>query len=639
MQSNNINKEINFGNGQKNEEIIDLTGIEGLDSLNKKIEENFNKENYKIKLETNTKKNENNFNENHFLDNKNNIKKIVNNEQKNSDIENNKNSQNYSPLIHNNENQNKIFSDSNNNNISENSQNDQKKKDENEKENELKKSSENDQNKKLEFIPFLSRNLLVLSTKADIDNYICPLCQGILYDPYFDKCGHVFCHDCIFSYLKNIENKCPISKLDLNETPNSMIILKNIINGKEIYCVNKKENCQWKGLIKDIDNHLKINCLKEKIKCKFKECDFISKREEMSVHEKNCIFRIVNCPSCEIQVCYKKLQDHINICPKLKIECIQKCGSELERGNMENHIKNECPNTLFECKFKEFGCQDQIMRKDMEKKMQDDCVKHMLLLGGIFNKDINNLKENEKRFRIFMNKTEEKFNEIDEKYLNRKRIRNNNNDNEINIDLNDAFDGDIDLDINNNFSQNKNKKNVFDLKHLNNDIEIIENKAICHSKNEKEHIFVFLNPIFDIDPKDFKEYKFKIKININYNSWIAFGLCDKQIVIKNFYKFNKGNVSDKFFNHGSFLVSNNGYSWNANNVNNENNKNCFFPKNSKNIYTVVYNSKKFELGFFSNDDKNPFITLTNVKPFFNNKFLTFCVLFLKKGDSAEILND
>ena len=33
--------------------------------------------------------------------------------------------------------------------------------------------------------------------------------------------------------------------------------------------------------------------------------------------------------------------------------------------------------------------------------------------------------------------------------------------------------------------------------------------------------------------------KFKIKININYNSWIAFGLCDKQIVIKNYYKFNK----------------------------------------------------------------------------------------------------
>jgi hypothetical protein len=132
---------------------------------------------------------------------------------------------------------------------------------------------------------------------------------------------------------------------------------------------------------------------------------------------------------------------------------------------MENHIKNECPNTLFECKFKEFGCEEKIMRKDMEKKMKDDCVKHMLLLGGIFSKDINNLKENEKKFRIFMNKTEEKFNEIDEKYLNRKRIRNNlNENNEINIDLNDAFDGDIDLDINNNFSQNnKNKKNIFDL--------------------------------------------------------------------------------------------------------------------------------------------------------------------------------
>ena len=71
-----------------------------------------------------------------------------------------------------------------------------------------------------------------------------------------------------------------------------------------------------------------------------------------------------------------------------KIECIQKCGSELERGMMENHIKNECPNTLFECKFKEFGCDEKIMRKDMEKKMKDDCVKHMLLLGGIFNKDI-----------------------------------------------------------------------------------------------------------------------------------------------------------------------------------------------------------------------------------------------------------
>ncbi len=611
MQSNNINKEINNfvnANQKNNEEIIDLTGIEGIDNLNKKIEDNFNKN--KIKIEFNAKKSENIQNEIHNKNNNNN-NEIEQNSNNNNNENNNK--QNNSTLI--NTIENKISSNENKEKTSENSENE----------------------KKLEFIPFLSRNLLVLSTKADIDNYICPLCQGILYDPYFDKCGHVFCHDCIFSYLKT-EKKCPISKLDLNETPNSMIILKNIINGKEIFCVNKKENCNWKGLIKDIDNHLKTTCLKEKIKCKFKECEFISKREEMSVHEKNCINRIVNCPSCDIQVCYKKLQEHINICPKLKIECVQKCGSELERGNMENHIKNECPNTLFECKFKEFGCEEKIMRKDMEKKMKDDCVKHMLLLGGIFSKDINNLKENEKKFRIFMNKTEEKFNEIDEKYLNRKRIRNNlNENNEINIDLNDAFDGDIDLDINNNFSQNnKNKKNIFDLKHLNNDIEINENKAICHSKNEKEHIYLFLNNNFDIDPKDFKEIKFKIKINLNYNSWIAFGLCDKQIVIKNYYKFNKGN--DKFFNHGSFLVSNNGYSWNANN-NNENNKNCFFPKNIKNIYTVVYNSKKFELAFFSNDDKNPFITLTNVKPFFNNKFLSFCILFLKKGDSAEILNE
>ena len=617
MQSNN--KEINnFSNpNQKNnEEIIDLTAIEGID--NKKIEDNINKDNInKIKIEINAKKSENNSNENHIQDNKNNneINNEKNNEKNSNNNEKNNNNENNSTLNNTTENKNSLI------------------------ENEKSDKKNTEPEKKLEFIPFLSRNLLVLSTKADIDNYICPLCQGILYDPYFDKCGHVFCHDCIFSYLKS-QNKCPISNLTLNETPNSMIILKNIINGKEIFCVNKKENCNWKGLIKDIDNHLKTTCLKEKIKCKFKECEFISKREEMSIHEKNCINRIVNCPSCEIQVCYKKLQDHINICPKLKIECIQKCGSELERGMMENHIKNECPNTLFECKFKEFGGDEKIMRKDMEKKMKDDCVKHMLLLGGIFNKDINNLKENEKKFRIFMNKTEEKFNEIDEKYLNRKRIRNNNennNNNEINIDLNDAFDGDIDLDINNNFSQNnKNKKNLFDLKHLNNDIEIIDNKTICHSKNEKEHIYVFLNTNFDVDTKDFKEYKFKIKININYNSWIAFGLCDKQIVIKNYYKFNKGN--DKFFNHGSFLVSNNGYSWNANN-NNENNKNCFFPKNIKNIYTVVYNSKKFELGFFSNDDKNPFITLTNVKPFFNNKFLSFCILFLKKGDSAEILNE
>ena len=126
--------------------------------------------------------------------------------------------------------------------------------------------------------------------------------------------------------------------------------------------------------------------------------------------------------------------------------------------------------------------------------------------------------------------------------------------------------------------------------------------------------------------------KWSIKLN-NLSKWIAFGICDKEKVLINKGKFCLSSKNETF-NNGSYLISNNGYSWNCNNSN-ENNKKIEFPSFEQNqLFIIEFNPILKEISFFDNNKKE-ITKLTKVIAHVHPFKLTPCVVFLNKNDSIE----
>jgi hypothetical protein len=72
-----------------------------------------------------------------------------------------------------------------------------------------------------------------------------------------------------------------------------------------------------------------------------------------------------------------------------------------------------------------------------------------------------------------------------------------------------------------------------------------------------------------------KVYKWRVRL-IKVTGWVALGMCYKETVIANNYKFIHG--KNLINNHGAFVFSLNGYRWNTSVKNEDNQKNSNFPK-------------------------------------------------------------
>ena len=66
------------------------------------------------------------------------------------------------------------------------------------------------------------------------------------------------------------------------------------------------------------------------------------------------------------------MEDHIQQdCPKLQLNCKNRCGGIVERGEMEKHINVDCPLETVDCPNKgeslfEEGCSVRLRRKEMD---------------------------------------------------------------------------------------------------------------------------------------------------------------------------------------------------------------------------------------------------------------------------------
>ena len=131
-----------------------------------------------------------------------------------------------------------------------------------------------------------------------------------------------------------------------------------------------------------------------------------------------------------------------------------------------------------------------------------------------------------------------------------------------------------------------------------------------------------------------KNLKWRVSLKIK-SKWIAVGVCLKETIIENNYKFVNTLCEDNRSTHGFFGISSNGYIWNCKTNEEDNIKREFIKFDSDQNVILLYDYVKESLLIEFNKEK---IILSNVSTQ-DNFNLVPCVIFLKHGDSATFYKE
>ena len=337
-------------------------------------------------------------------------------------------------------------------------------------------------NKKFPFFPVknIYQPELFQNNLDHIERFICGICECICDNPRYQYCGcnKPFCQKCLSFYYNYDHHRCPECKKETKELIPKETFNESILN-LNMVCKNRADLCTWTGKFKDYKEHLTNYCPKEYINCPNKECVVKLLREQMPEHLLKCEFVENICDKCQMKYSSKDKEQHKNICPKEIIKCPKGCEAFMERKDIKKH-KDNCPNEFIECPYKDLGCDDKFMRKDIKSRRDKDKDKHLYLAIDIvreLKKENNELK---KEIGITKWLTEE-INNLKEIFKN-KVIKNNNEFNLLNKSQ-DSFEKEekiksehkrnkkedkyLDVDLNNNPFANsisflsKKRKNLF----------------------------------------------------------------------------------------------------------------------------------------------------------------------------------
>ena len=158
--------------------------------------------------------------------------------------------------------------------------------------------------------------LLLRSLECPIDNMV-PMENSAIV---CKKCETVYCKDCIEKW-KNTSNICPMRCSPMELIPIERTILAQQIEKIKVKCKNESHGCTEKVLLKD-----------------------------QKTHEKNCLFKQVECCKCKELQCEGYILEHLlNQCKKLTINCFI-CKTTSQVSEINHHLR-QCLDNHYICKI------------------------------------------------------------------------------------------------------------------------------------------------------------------------------------------------------------------------------------------------------------------------------------------------
>ena len=217
-------------------------------------------------------------------------------------------------------------------------------------------------------------------------DFVCGLCKHVAREPQLTSCcGETVCKACITPFL---EDKKPCQSCEAAEFSTSLNIkYQRRILALEVCCLVKDRGCEWSGKLEDLEAHLDAktgDCEYADVECPNKCDQPVEKRNLPSHLIHSCLKREFTCQYCNFKDTYEVVSnDHWPQCSFYPVPCPNACGIQaIERGDLEAHML-QCPLEEVECDFVHAGCNVELVRKDLEKHMEESTQKHMAIMRAM----------------------------------------------------------------------------------------------------------------------------------------------------------------------------------------------------------------------------------------------------------------
>ncbi len=129
------------------------------------------------------------------------------------------------------------------------------------------------------------------------EELLCSICTDIVQQPRCCRSGHVFCEECIKTWLHN-NGTCPIGREDLEvEQLAHVRPLERMVDRIQVRCPNRGAGrswtcrpfgCTWTGVVADRAAHLNNECTFQPVPCTLPGCDASVPRRRLAAHMNTC---------------------------------------------------------------------------------------------------------------------------------------------------------------------------------------------------------------------------------------------------------------------------------------------------------------------------------------------------------------
>ena len=230
--------------------------------------------------------------------------------------------------------------------------------------------------------------------KEKVDEVECIICHEMADNAHQTSCcGNTVCLQCASRWKKK-SNSCPQCRkqpLKIIEDPKT----QRRITGATVYCPNYHFGCDWVDGFGRVAQHLAADCEFEGKKCPNPQCkDVVPKKFHETHVSELCMWRCETCPCCVNKASgvswltcifgrsltyHDIISDHHRVCPRWPARCPNLCDPylTLTQSSVDRHVKEECPETLIDCKFADVGCKEKVKMKDLAQHMQDTLSDHL----------------------------------------------------------------------------------------------------------------------------------------------------------------------------------------------------------------------------------------------------------------------
>nr|XP_020514021.1 TNF receptor-associated factor 5-like [Labrus bergylta]XP_020514022.1 TNF receptor-associated factor 5-like [Labrus bergylta]XP_020514023.1 TNF receptor-associated factor 5-like [Labrus bergylta]XP_020514024.1 TNF receptor-associated factor 5-like [Labrus bergylta] len=214
------------------------------------------------------------------------------------------------------------------------------------------------------------------------EEYVCPVCRGVVLNPQQNSCGHIYCYHCLQGLLESSSPSSPVCPVEgAVITPAEVFqdkCCKREISCLEVYCTNYPA-CTSVVTLQRLQEHLSL-CQYEQLQCTNPGCRATLQRRHLQDHVTNtCRQRTEPCPHCQQPLQLSLVQDHLHsTCPQVEVDCPNSCSQTLPRHQLAEH-REACPEVHADCSYRRFGCLVQDKRRRV-KLHEDAAVNHHMLL-------------------------------------------------------------------------------------------------------------------------------------------------------------------------------------------------------------------------------------------------------------------